>query len=122
MSRYIDADELKELIIAERDKIPRTVPAASYELEKEKPYNHGNSMRGGIRIALRCMEQCPTINSEDLRPKGKWVYDIENDTWYCSKCGEENCYAYSKELKRFTDNYCPVCGSDNRNTIAKMEG
>jgi hypothetical protein len=61
--RLIDADELKKLILSERDKIPLTVPAAYYELVKEKPNAHGNAMRGGIRVALRCMEQTPTIDA-----------------------------------------------------------
>ena len=61
--RLIDANEVVKAILAERDKIPRTVPAASYELISEKPFNHGNSMRGGIRKALRCIEQAPTVDA-----------------------------------------------------------
>ena len=63
MSRLIDANEVVKAILAERDKIPRTVPAAPYELVTEKPFNHGNSMRGGIRKALRCIEQAPTVDA-----------------------------------------------------------
>lgn len=54
--RLIDANEVVENIIAERDKIP-------YELVSEKPFKHGNSMRGGIRKALRCIEQAPTVDA-----------------------------------------------------------
>ena len=61
--RLIDADMLKRLILAERDKIPRTLPGAIYEFGIAKPNHHGNSMRGGIRKALRCMEQCKTIDA-----------------------------------------------------------
>lgn len=61
--RLIDANKVVKAILAERDKIPRTVPAASYELVAEKPFNHGNSMRGGIRKALRCIEQAPTVDA-----------------------------------------------------------
>lgn len=61
--RLIDANEVVNAILAERDKIPRTVPAAPYELVAEKPFNHGNSMRGGIRKALRCIEQAPTVDA-----------------------------------------------------------
>ena len=61
--RLIDANEVVKNIVAERDKIPRTVPAATYELVAEKPFNHGNSMRGGIRKALRCIEQAPTVDA-----------------------------------------------------------
>lgn len=54
--RLIDATEVIKNIVAERDKIP-------YELVSEKPFKHGNSMRGGIRKALRCIEQAPTVDA-----------------------------------------------------------
>ena len=54
--RLIDATEVVKDIISERDKIP-------YELVSEKPFKHGNSMRGGIRKALRCIEQAPTVDT-----------------------------------------------------------
>ena len=56
MSRLIDANEVDKAILEERDKIP-------YELVSEKPFKHGNSMRGGIRKALRCIEQAPTVDA-----------------------------------------------------------
>ena len=56
MSRLIDANKVVKAILAERDKIP-------YELVSEKPNQHGNSMRGGIRKALRCIEQAPTVDA-----------------------------------------------------------
>ena len=56
MSRLIDANEVVKDIVAERDKIP-------YELVSGKPFKHGNSMRGGIRKALRCIEQAPTVDA-----------------------------------------------------------
>jgi hypothetical protein len=64
--RLIDADELKRKILAERDKIPREVPTAPYEIVRTKPFQHGNSMRGGIRKALKCMEQTPTIDAVEV--------------------------------------------------------
>ena len=54
--RLIDATEVIKNIVAERDKIP-------YELVSEKPFKHGNSMRGGIRKALHCIEQAPTVDA-----------------------------------------------------------
>ena len=56
MSRLIDANKVIKAILAERDKIP-------YELISEKPFKHGNSMRGGIHKALRCIEQAPTVDA-----------------------------------------------------------
>ena len=61
--RLVDATEVVKNIIAERDKIPRTVPTAPYELGTEKPYHAGDQMRGGIRKALRCIEQAPTMDA-----------------------------------------------------------
>ena len=54
--RLIDANKVVKDIISERDKIP-------YELVSEKPFKHGNSMRGGIHKALRCIEQAPTVDA-----------------------------------------------------------
>ena len=54
--RLIDANKVVKNIVTERDKIP-------YELVSEKPFKHGNSMRGGIRKALRCIEQAPTVDA-----------------------------------------------------------
>ena len=102
--RLIDADELKKLILAERDKIPRKVPCAIYELVAEKENLHGNAMRGGIRIALRCMEYTPTIEAEPVR-HGRWI-DRDGKTW-CSLCDMSN--------KAYKPPYCPHCG-------AKMDG
>lgn len=61
--RLIDADELKRQILIERDKIPLTLPGAVYEFRIAKPNHFGNAMRGGIRKALRCMENCKTIDA-----------------------------------------------------------
>ena len=60
--RLIDADALKEKLIEERDAIPLTC-TERYGFGVEFPNHHGQSMRGGIRKALRCMEQTPTIDA-----------------------------------------------------------
>ena len=93
--RLIDADALKERILLERDKIPLFTPAATYEFVKQKPNKHGNAMRGGIRIALRCMENTPTIEVETVQ-HGRILYNVtvKKDGRYflqpytCSKCYE----------------------------------
>ena len=63
MIRLVDANEVVKAILAERDKIPRTVSTAPYEFGTEKPYHAGDQMRGGIRKALRCIEQAPTVDA-----------------------------------------------------------
>ena len=131
--RLIDADELKELILAERDKIPKKVPCATYELMREKDNQHGNAMRGGIRVALRCMENTPTIEAEPVR-HGRWEWyeewgpstwleppDIINAGWKCTECGidlgeyltaklHEEVYVGDMDKMPEVDR-CPNCGA-----------
>ena len=61
--RMIDANAVVKAILEERDKIPRTITTAPYELGAEKPYHAGDQMRGGIRKALSCIEQAPTVDA-----------------------------------------------------------
>ena len=63
MSRLIDANAVVKAILEERDKIPRTITTAPYELGTEKPFHAGDQMRGGIRKALRYIEQAPTVDA-----------------------------------------------------------
>ena len=60
--KLINYEEYKNKLLEVRDSIPLTVPAASYELMREKPYTHGMAMRGGIRKALKCLEQCQNVS------------------------------------------------------------
>ena len=114
--RLIDADQLKELILKERDAIPKTI-SERYGFDIGRPNNHGNSMRGGIRKALRCMEKTPTVKIETVK-HGKWTVE-EVPLWIvkgkvvstsivcvCSACGRK---ADTKTK------YCSNCGS-------KMDG
>ena len=61
--RLIDANAVVKAILEERDKIPMTIATAPYEPWAEKPYHAGDQMRGGIRKALRCIEQSPTVDA-----------------------------------------------------------
>ena len=53
----------------------------------------------------------PTIEAVPV-VHGEWVK--EENTWVCSVCRKENACAYSEELQRFLDFYCPKCGADMR--------
>ena len=86
--RLIDATEVVKNIVAERDKIP-------YELVSEKPFKHGNSMRGGIRKALRCIEQSPTVDAVPVvrcrecvhwKPTGSKAGNSFSDMEYIGGC------------------------------------
>jgi hypothetical protein len=121
--KLVNLYTVKQMILAERDKIPLTVPAALYELVKEKPNLHGQAMRGGIRIALRCMEQCPAIEAKPV-VRGEW--DVIEDDYVgltlikCSVCHEEWCLEGKEEgidMQLANYNYCPNCGADMRERI-----
>ena len=77
--RLIDANEVVENIVAERDKIP-------YELVSGKPFKHGNSMRGGIRKALRCIEQAPTVDAVPVVRCRECKYRFKNNGHDKSGC------------------------------------
>ena len=110
--RPIDADALKELLLKERDAIPKTVTAPYYEFSVQKPNHTGDLVRGGIKKALRCMENTPTLTLDDLRPvatnlKAEWP-----SLFKCSACGWDDGDTFTGDTDTY--NYCPNCG-------AKME-
>ena len=98
--RLIDADALKEKLLKERDAIPLT-RTERYGFGVEFPNHHGESMRGGIKKALRCMEQTPTIDAVPVvrcteckhrdpenhhcdHPAGATIYFPRKDDDFCS--------------------------------------
>ena len=60
--KLINYEEYKNKLLEVRDSIPLSVPAATYELMREKPYAQGMAMRGGIHKALKCLEQCQNVS------------------------------------------------------------
>ena len=100
MRRLINANEVVKAILEERDKIPRTITTAPYELGTEKPYHAGDQMRGGIRKALRCIEQAPTVDAVPV------VFCQE-----CKHCDPENYHCdhhmgTAAPLRRKPDDFC----------------
>lgn len=112
--KLLNYNELKTLLLEEQGKIPLAVPGARYEMNIPQPNKHGEAMRGGIRIALRCMERCQPIFMEEPRPKGRWV--IRGGKRYCSHCGERACVTRDREDFWYTKGtqFCPNCGADMR--------
>ena len=110
--RPIDADALKVLILEERDKIPLEV-VERYSFGVPFPYKHGQSMRGGIRKALRCLEETPTLDYAPVK-RGHYGFVGGSIDWVrvtfgtCSECKTR--VAWYKH-----NNYCPYCG-------ARMDG
>jgi hypothetical protein len=86
--RLIDATALVKAVLAERDKIPLNIAGL--------PHRHGDTMRGGIRKALRCIETAPTIDAEPVR-HGRWEHGMQ-----CSYC---------KQIDTAKPNYCCNCGT-----------
>ena len=82
--RLIDANAVVKAILEERDKIPRTIATAPYEPWAEKPYHAGDQMRGGIRKALRCIEQAPTVDAVSVVRcrECKW-WQEDDDIGHC---------------------------------------
>ena len=109
--KLLNYNELKTILLEERDKIPLTVPGARYEMYLPQPNRHGESMRAGIRIALRCMERCQPVLTNEARPHGRWERD-ENEKVRCSVCKKKALEA--KKGVWYVPNFCPHCGADMR--------
>lgn len=112
--RIIDADALK------------------FGLEKVTLYvqglRFGKTVLGKILEAYRRavyeeIEAAPTIDPEELRPKGEW--EVANDgTHFCSRCGYDAPFTWDDIDRHFINsaddvpdrptNYCPNCGADMR--------
>jgi hypothetical protein len=106
--RLIDADALKEKLLKERDAIPLT-STERYGFGVEFPNHHGQSMRGGIKKALRCMEETPTIDAVPVK-RGTWKLN-EDGSGTCDQC-----HFTQKAVWDYDNwqNYCGVCGADMR--------
>ena len=127
--RLIDADALKQKLLEERDAIPLTY-TERYGFGVEFPSSFGQARRGGVKTALRCMEQTPTIDAVPV-VHGRWVWDVEThgdpmygvDEDFGYRCSE--CKVWADEYGVDGDiyeeppthilRYCPNCG-------ARMDG
>ena len=115
MSRLIDADEFKKLLLKERDAIPKLI-FDGYDFGVGRRNHDGDLIRAGIRKALRCMEQTPTIEAEPVR-HGRWErYADDKFIGYGAdgKIKYRKVYRYECDCCRretaVKSNYCPNCG------------
>ena len=98
MSRYIDADEMMGIIRKHQYRLKDSLNSTDYGM-----------FTLGIQQAV---DECKTINPEDLHPKGKWIIKMdENDVEYaqCSACGKELYDSYDDTID-ILFNFCPNCG------------
>ena len=121
--KLINYEEYKNKLLEIRDSIPLTVPAATYELMREKPYAQGMAMRGGIRKALKCLEECQNVSDVAPVVYGHWIWHEEEFEYECSAC---HCrFDYNHTFEIFDHgfqyaNYCPNCGA--KMNESKWEG
>lgn len=64
--RYVCFQDAVQLILAERDKIPKTVPGMGYEFGLPQPNYSGNLIRGGIKKALKVLETMPKADADEV--------------------------------------------------------
>lgn len=97
MPRYIDAEKIK---YERHDKIGLGI---DYSINEPEYYEV---------VYKKQIDQTPTADVQEVR-HGKWIYDKENECWYCSLCE----YSALNNYRGLSveSNYCPHCG-------AKMDG
>jgi hypothetical protein len=103
--RLIDESKLIQAIIEERDKIPLTRPCAPYELLDVKPNSVGQSQRAGIRKALRCIAESPTVDAVEVVRCRDCKHWIEIGTEYFSTRTYGECRLLDDD-PRYADDYC----------------
>lgn len=111
--RLINYEEYKNKLLEVRNSIPLTVPAATYELMREKPYTQGMAMRGGIRKALKCLEECQNVSDVAPVAHGRWIEKTVPEGCRYFECS--NCGAHENKHTAIKGYYCWRCG-------AKMDG
>lgn len=94
-----DVTPIIKAILHERDKIPLTT-------FDDQHVQHANSMRGGIRKALRVIEQAPTIDAAPV-VHARWIDPEGIKEYHCSKCDAEA----PNEGYYCGANYCWDCGA-----------
>lgn len=60
---------------------------------------------------LYSIDDQPTINPEDLRPKGQWIERVGLGEWVCSECQHKIYLLFGETPEEVGTNYCPSCGS-----------
>lgn len=64
--KLVNVHDLVQAILKERETIRLRVPCAPYELMDDKPSTFGQGQRSGIRKALRCINEAPAADAEEV--------------------------------------------------------
>ena len=94
MDRYIKKSDVVKAILKERDKIPITM-VERYGFGVPVPYQAGEAMRGGIRKALRCIEQAEMVDvvevvrCKDCKHFNRFNEQCEQSSFYGRTMGED---------------------------------
>ena len=86
MKQLKDVRPIIKMILAERDKNPLMINQERY-LPNWKPNQFGNAVRGGLRKALRIIEQAPVVDAVEVVRCCECIY--RKNELYCPMCYEE---------------------------------
>jgi hypothetical protein len=100
-----DVTPIIKAILEERDKIPRIIDKERY-IPNPQPYHDGDCMRGGIRKALRIIEQAPVVDATPrwISVEERLPEDDANVLVYAIGNNENSCIAmtsYTHNLHGF---------------------
>lgn len=97
--RLINSFEFKQRVLEE---INRRYP-------KDRDTAFANAVRCGIRIALRCMEQTPTVEAEPAHYS--WWQQTEDGEWECVSCKNVVTICVCGKDRTYRMERCPHCGA-----------
>lgn len=80
------------------------------------------AMKMDIAPPFRVVMEMPAIDPEELRPRGRWVYD-NHGAPCCSICGgvdalDREEYLIRDKIRDNASNYCPNCGAKMTEVIS----
>lgn len=85
-SDMISRKALVKAILAERDKISLEV-VPRYGFGVPVPERHGQSMRGGIRKALHCVETAPSVDAIPIDTVAEMLAELFGEECCCNYNG-----------------------------------
>lgn len=101
-----DLGYLSRLVCEDIERLRQSLRTGDYfdRRSQERLFKHAMGLYERLG---NCDQEIPTINPEDLRPKGRWIEKpyLLGTSRFCSLCGEN--YGMPHGIY----NYCPNCGA-----------